>query len=123
MGLFKHGSEKQDESSSSDLPPAYPAGNPSNPSVSDTKMPVDLQPSSGGGNHRYACLLLASSDKIRSFRFPPDVENVIGQTIAQSWSRGLQNESIHAGGGKEWKLKGRPCEWALRLNWGPLSLN
>jgi hypothetical protein len=57
----------------------------------------------------FACLLLSSSDKIRTVNFPENTLSHIEEAIKRVWAPGIQAQKYQAPGNYEWKLTGRPC--------------
>jgi hypothetical protein len=57
----------------------------------------------------FACLLLSSSDKIRTVNFPEHTLSHIEEAIKRVWAPGIQAQKYQAPGNYEWKLTGRPC--------------
>lgn len=58
---------------------------------------------------RFGSLSLHLSDRIRFLGFPPDVIDMLRQTITQSWPRGISCERPYAGS-HEFKLNGYPWD-------------
>jgi len=80
-------------------------------------------PSQGGSSNQppsFACLLLSSSDKLRTVNFPEHTFSHIEEAIKRVWAPGIQSQKYQSPGNYEWKLVGRPCTstWThLTFSW------
>jgi hypothetical protein len=57
----------------------------------------------------FACLLLSSTDKLRTVNFPDHTLSHIEEAIKRVWAPGIQSQAYKTPGNYEWKLSGRPC--------------
>ena len=65
----------------------------------------------------YGCVHLFSTDTIKIANFPNEYEigDAIRAALKRCWTPGIAKEGTFNGGGLEWKLKGKPCEYPFRL--------
>jgi hypothetical protein len=71
--------------------------------------PLQIQAGSSNQATTFACLLLSSSDKLRTVNFPEHTFSYIEEAIKRVWAPGIQSQKYQAPGNYEWKLVGRPC--------------
>jgi hypothetical protein len=90
---------------------------PPPPSFSEATTAYHPPPSSAGPSTSFnanqptafACLLLASSDRIRTVNFPENTLAPMEEAIRRVWAPGVQAQGYKTPGNYEWKLSGRPC--------------
>jgi hypothetical protein len=102
MGKFSEAFKHSDHKEPLEPPPTF--------HEATLQPPPQIQAGSSSNQApSFACLLLSSSDKIRTVNFPEHTLSHIEEAIKRVWAPGIQAQKYQAPGNYEWKLTGRPC--------------